>query len=69
MVVKVLVQEGDRVEQHQTLLVLEAMKMEHALQAPLSATVTRLHAKPGVLAPAGSVLIELEPDQLPNPEP
>jgi 3-methylcrotonyl-CoA carboxylase alpha subunit len=60
MVVKVLVEEGQQVEQHQTLLVLEAMKMEHNVQASIAGQVRRIHVKPGVLAQAGSPLIDLE---------
>jgi 3-methylcrotonyl-CoA carboxylase alpha subunit len=67
MVVKVLVQEGQTVTPHQTLLVLEAMKMEHTIQAPAARRVARLHAREGSLAKAGEVLVELaEPDQAPD---
>jgi biotin carboxyl carrier protein len=59
MVVKVLVTEGQKVERHQTLLVLEAMKMEHNVQAAAAGTVKRIHVKPGIVAPAGSPLIDL----------
>ncbi|HEU0168167.1 MAG TPA: biotin/lipoyl-containing protein, partial [Chloroflexota bacterium] len=63
IVVKVLVAEGDEVAAHQTLLVLEAMKMEHTIQAPQSGKVTRLHAKQGQLAKAGETLVELAAEQ------
>jgi 3-methylcrotonyl-CoA carboxylase alpha subunit len=59
MVVKVLVQEGQTVEPHQALLVLEAMKMEHNVQAPFAATVKRIHVKPNTLAQANAPLIDL----------
>jgi 3-methylcrotonyl-CoA carboxylase alpha subunit len=61
MVMKVLVKEGDAVEARQTLMVLEAMKMEHLIQAPLAGRVARVHGKAGSLAEAGAPLIELEP--------
>src|SRR6185295_9815173 len=34
LVLKVLVKAGDRVRAHQTLVVIEAMKMEHSIEAP-----------------------------------
>jgi 3-methylcrotonyl-CoA carboxylase alpha subunit len=59
MVVNVLVEEGQRIHQHQTLLVLEAMKMEHAIPAPFAGVVKRVHVRKGVLAQAGAALIDL----------
>jgi biotin carboxyl carrier protein len=59
MVIKVTVNEGDRVEPRQTLFVLEAMKMEHVVQAPAAGTVKRIHVRAGLLAPAGSPLLDL----------
>ncbi|MBV8083343.1 MAG: biotin/lipoyl-binding protein, partial [Chloroflexi bacterium] len=58
MIVKLLVADGDEVVAHQTLLVLEAMKMEHAIQAPQAGKVARLHVKQGQLAKAGETLVE-----------
>jgi len=39
LIIDVLVNEGDQVEADQTLIVLEAMKMEHRLKAAISGTV------------------------------
>jgi 3-methylcrotonyl-CoA carboxylase alpha subunit len=59
-VVKVLVQEGDEVEEGQTLLVLEAMKMEQSVEAPHAGTVRALPFAEGDSVPGGAVLAELE---------
>jgi 3-methylcrotonyl-CoA carboxylase alpha subunit len=59
-VVKVAVREGDVVEAGQTLVVLEAMKMEHAIEAPHAGTVRRLRYGPGDQVQAGTVLAEVE---------
>jgi 3-methylcrotonyl-CoA carboxylase alpha subunit len=59
-VVKVLVGEGDEVEEGQTLLVLEAMKMEQTVAAPYAGTVRELPFAEGDLVPGGSILVELE---------
>ncbi|HEX6512183.1 MAG TPA: biotin carboxylase N-terminal domain-containing protein [Chloroflexota bacterium] len=61
MVVKVLAGEGEAVAAHQTLVVMEAMKMEHNVQAPFAATVARVHVKAGALATAGSPMVDLLP--------
>ncbi len=58
-VVKVMVGEGDEVEEGQPLLVLEAMKMEQTVAAPYSGTVTSLPFAEGALVPGGSVLAEV----------
>jgi 3-methylcrotonyl-CoA carboxylase alpha subunit len=59
-VVKVLVGEGDEVEEGQTLLVLEAMKMEQSVAAPHAGTVRALPYAEGARVPGGAVLAELE---------
>jgi 3-methylcrotonyl-CoA carboxylase alpha subunit len=60
MVVRVLVAEGDRVEEGQLLLVLEAMKMEQPFVAPHAGTVRSLPFGEGSLVPGGAVLVDLE---------
>ena len=55
-VVRVLVAAGDTVEAGQTLVVLEAMKMEHAVHAPAAGVVSELRVQPGQQVDAGSVL-------------
>jgi 3-methylcrotonyl-CoA carboxylase alpha subunit len=59
-VVKVLVEEGDEVEEGQTLLVLEAMKMEQSVEAPHAGTVRALPFGEGDPVPGGAVLVELD---------
>src|SRR5829696_6865216 len=62
-VAKVMVGEGDEVEEGQPLLVLEAMKMEQTVAAPYSGTVTSLPFAEGALVPGGSVLAEVSEQQ------
>jgi biotin carboxyl carrier protein len=59
-VIKVLAAPGDDVEQRQTLLVLEAMKMETPLVSPYAAKVRAVNVKEGDRVAGGAVLIELE---------
>ena len=62
-VLEVLVAEGDRVERNQTVLLLESMKMELAITAPVSAVVQRLAVQPGQQVERGMRLMELAPDE------
>jgi 3-methylcrotonyl-CoA carboxylase alpha subunit len=58
-VVKVLVDEGQEVEEGQLLLVLEAMKMEQPVTAPHAGVVHSLPFEEGSLVPGGAVLAEV----------
>jgi acetyl/propionyl-CoA carboxylase alpha subunit len=59
-VIKVLAAPGDRVEPRQTLLVLEAMKMETPVVSPYSAVVRAVHVAEGDRVAGGAVLVELD---------
>lgn len=50
---------GERVTKGDVVLVLEAMKMEHAIRAPRDGVVTRLPHAEGDLVDAGAVLAEI----------
>jgi 3-methylcrotonyl-CoA carboxylase alpha subunit len=59
-VVKVLVEEGQEVEEGQLLLVLEAMKMEQPVSSPHAGVVQSLPFDEGSLVPGGAVLVEVQ---------
>ena len=60
-VIAVDVAKGDRVTAGQRLMVLEAMKMEHALTAPFDGTVTELSAATGGQVQVEAVLAVVAP--------
>lgn len=60
LVVKVLAAQGDEVQAHQPLVVLQAMKMENELALPRGGKLSAVHAKPGQTVEAGQVLAVLE---------
>ncbi len=62
-VVEVKVKEGDSVAEGDTLLVLEAMKMQNDLKAATAGTVTKVHVKDGANVEATTVLVEIKPDE------
>jgi acetyl/propionyl-CoA carboxylase alpha subunit len=59
-IVRVLVTEGDPVEVGDVLLVLEAMKMENELHAPISGVVKAVYASTGQAVEMNEVLAEIE---------
>ena len=59
VVSKILVQEGDAVADKQSLIIIEAMKMETNIAAPKGSKVERIHVKEGQQIQAGQLLIEL----------
>lgn len=60
-VFRVSVKEGDAVTAGQTLIVLEAMKMEHRVSAPEDGVVRSLSVKEGDLVDSGEILAIVEP--------
>jgi acetyl/propionyl-CoA carboxylase alpha subunit len=60
-VLRVDVSAGDAVRARQTLVVLEAMKMETPVSSPFDATVTAVHVAAGDRVAGGALLVELGP--------
>ncbi|MEB3702012.1 Acetyl-CoA carboxylase biotin carboxylase subunit [Candidatus Bealeia paramacronuclearis] len=60
-VIDIRVQENDEVVRGEPLVILEAMKMEHAIRASQLAHVKRIFYKIGDIVEEGAELIELEP--------
>ncbi len=59
-IVKVVVEEGQEVAEGDTVVVLEAMKMEQPLKAHKAGTVTGLQAEVGATVSSGAVICELK---------
>jgi 3-methylcrotonyl-CoA carboxylase alpha subunit len=62
VVVSVPVAVGAKVSAGDVLMVIEAMKMEHAITAPHAGTVKAIHFARGERVPEGSELLEVAPD-------
>ncbi|GAB4547461.1 MAG: biotin/lipoyl-binding protein [Phycisphaerales bacterium] len=60
MVQSIAVKAGDEVQVNDTLLVLEAMKMESSVASPIAGTVKTVHAEAGQAVRMGDVLVEFE---------
>jgi biotin carboxyl carrier protein len=50
---------GDAVEAHALLVVLEAMKMEHRIEAPLAGIVRDVRVATGELVASGALLVTI----------
>lgn len=59
-VVKLFVKAGDTVEKGQTILILEAMKMENEIKAGVSGVVKSLLVQPGQALESGVLMAEIE---------
>lgn len=57
---KVLVKEGDTVKRGDSVLILEAMKMENNIASEYNGTVKRIFVKEGSFVKAESVIMEIE---------
>ncbi len=60
LILQVLVAPGDAVRPGQSLLILEAMKMQNHITAHHAATVKALHAGTGDTVMKGQLLVEFE---------
>lgn len=59
-VVKVLVKEGEEIDEGETAIIISAMKMESEYKAPMAGKVKKIHVKDGDTVEGNQVLIELE---------
>ncbi|MGZ4498616.1 MAG: biotin/lipoyl-containing protein, partial [Nocardioides sp.] len=59
-IVKVVVEEGQEVAEGETVVVIEAMKMEQPLKAHKAGTVTGLQAEVGATVTNGAVICEIK---------
>lgn len=62
-IVAVLVENGTRVKRGTPLVILEAMKMEHTINAPSDGTVTQMNYKVGALVDDGAPLLVFDLDE------
>jgi biotin carboxyl carrier protein len=56
-IVKLLVKAGDSVQEGQTLVVMEAMKMQNELKTNTTGTVATVHVLEGATVETGATLI------------
>ena len=59
LVLRLLVKEGDKVNVGDTVLILEAMKMESEIASTATGTINKINVKEGVSVQEGEVLIEV----------
>lgn len=62
-VVTVEVTVGQQVEEGQVVMILEAMKMQNEIQAPVSGTVTEIHCEEGQSIEANVPLLVITPPE------
>jgi biotin carboxyl carrier protein len=60
VILKVLVDEGDMVNAGDTVMIIEAMKMENEIKAPVSGTVKSISVESGDSVNTGEALMQIE---------
>ena len=65
-VVTVEVSVGDVVEEGQVVMILEAMKMQNEIQAPVGGTITEIHCEEGQSIEANVPLLVITPPETEN---
>lgn len=68
VIVKVIVNEGDEVKKGDTILILEAMKMESEIPSPVSGKVEKIHVKDKAPVQEGQLLATIVPTVAPAQE-
>jgi len=64
LVLAIRAKEGESVTAGQTLLVMEAMKMENAVTAPYAGTVTKVYVREGDAIAEGDLLVDVSRPKL-----
>lgn len=60
-IIDVLVKEGQVVNAHQSIIVLEAMKMYNDVQMPFKGKIVKVNIEKGQKIPKNYLMIEIEP--------
>ncbi|MCF7807989.1 MAG: acetyl-CoA carboxylase biotin carboxyl carrier protein subunit [Candidatus Marinimicrobia bacterium] len=59
LITQIFHQVGDEVDQDEPLLLMEAMKMENEIKAPMSGVIQRVHVKQGQTVEKGTMIVEI----------
>lgn len=54
------VSKGDKIDKGDKIYILEAMKMENEIKAPISGTVSEIHQTTGVAVEKGTLILEIQ---------
>ena len=57
---ELFIKEGDKVEENDRLLTLEAMKMVNVIVSPVTGKISKIHIATGDKVPKGKVMVELD---------
>lgn len=60
LVVKIPAKEGDKINKGDSVIVIEAMKMENALKTQKSGTVEKIHVREGLPVEKDALLVEIK---------
>ena len=63
---KIVAKVGDKVAEDDTIMIMESMKMETEIAAPVAGAVATIHVENGQTVGMGDPLVDLEPVQTPD---
>jgi acetyl-CoA carboxylase biotin carboxylase subunit len=61
-IIKIMVKKGEEIAEGEALLIIESMKMENTIKAPLRGIIKAININEGEMAETGHCLIEIEPN-------
>ena len=59
-IIKILVKAGDAVNEEDTLVILESMKMENPINSPVKGTVSKIEVKEGQVVKTGETIAVID---------
>ncbi len=60
MIIKIRKHEGDKIEKGESIMILEAMKMENDLKSPATGTLVKINVDEGKAVEKGAILFSIE---------
>ncbi|MBN1822629.1 MAG: acetyl-CoA carboxylase biotin carboxyl carrier protein subunit [Prolixibacteraceae bacterium] len=60
-IIDIFVKKGDKVEEGQSILILEAMKMHNNVTMPFNGQIVKIHVKRDDVIPKNHLMLEIKP--------
>jgi len=63
-IIDIFVKPKEKVKEGETLLLLEAMKMQNQIRMPFDGVIVKIHVKKDVVIPKNFLMVEIKPQRL-----
>jgi len=61
-IISIMTNEGTKIQRGETILILEAMKMENEILSPINGTISKIHVKANTTVMKDDIMVEIKPD-------